>query len=78
MRYAGAHVLMEVEIKHLVSMTSNLGLIDPALIPIERGKDGLESYVLRYEIKINFFSAHTGYSLWYEGKEYGNLKAEYA
>lgn len=69
---------MEVEIKRLVSMNSNLWPIPTNLIPTERGRDGLEYYCLKYEIKINFFSAHTEYSLWYKGKEYGNVKAEYA
>ncbi|KIV84785.1 hypothetical protein PV11_00543 [Exophiala sideris] len=64
--------------KKLVDLTADLSAISRALIPVERGKDGKDYYVLRYQIKVAFFSAHTEYSLWYKGVEYGKVMAEYA
>lgn len=41
------------------------------------GKDRKSYWKLDYEIRIKFFSAHTEYSLWYNDKCYGNVKAKY-
>jgi hypothetical protein len=35
-------------------------------------------YFGHFEIRINFHSAHTTYSLWYQDKCYGAVDAEYA
>jgi hypothetical protein len=41
------------------------------------GMDKKRYYQLRYEIRANFFSAHTEYSLWFKGECYGKVNAEY-
>ncbi len=63
--------------KKLVLLEANLSPIARSIIPIDKGMDGLDYYVLSFQIKVKFFSAHTQYSLWYKGVEYGNVKAEY-
>jgi hypothetical protein len=64
--------------KKLANLTADLSAISTNLIPVEKGKDGRDYYVLSYEIRVKFFSAHTEYSLWHKGKEYGKVDAEYA
>jgi hypothetical protein len=59
-------------------LTADLSSISTTLIPVRRGKDNLDYYYLKYKIHVAFFSARTEYSLWYLGKEYGRVKAEYA
>jgi hypothetical protein len=61
-----------------VTLCADLSSIAESLIPIERGADGRDYYVLHFEIRVKFFSAHTEYSLWYKGGEYGKVDAEYA
>nr|KAK5442177.1 hypothetical protein LTR18_006030 [Exophiala xenobiotica] len=64
--------------KKLVVLEADLSRIARSTIPIDKGMDGQDYYVLTFQIKVKFFSAHTQYSLWYNGVEYGNVKAEYA
>ena len=59
-------------------MKSNLSTIPKGDIPIETGKDGKKYYRLNYEVKIAFFSAHMNFSLWYKGKQYGKVNAQFA
>ncbi|KIW81060.1 hypothetical protein Z517_04083 [Fonsecaea pedrosoi CBS 271.37] len=65
------------EIKEFVTLTADLASIDHSEIPIEVGKDGKDYYVLDYQIKVAFFSAHMEFSLWRRGKQYGMVEAEF-
>ncbi|KIY00568.1 uncharacterized protein Z520_03231 [Fonsecaea multimorphosa CBS 102226] len=65
------------EVKEFVELTADLAAIHHSMIPIRKGKDGQMYYVLEYQIKIAFFSAHMEFSLWYLGTEYGKVKAEF-
>lgn len=49
----------------------------PQQASIERGKDGQTYYGIVFEIHVNLYSAHTEYSLWYNGKSYDTINAEY-
>lgn len=62
----------------LVRLTTDLSKIANSDIPVQVGADGERYYVLSFEIKVKFFSAHTEYSLWYRDREYGKVNAEYA
>ncbi|KAK4937981.1 hypothetical protein LTR10_021470 [Elasticomyces elasticus] len=66
------------DVKDLVTLQADLSAIAATEIPVEVGKDGKDYYVLAYQIKVAFFSAHMEYSLWYKDVEYGKVKAEYA
>ncbi|KIW48546.1 uncharacterized protein PV06_01122 [Exophiala oligosperma] len=65
-------------VRKLVDFYADLSVISASLIPIETGADGKQYYLLDFQIKVTFFSAHTEYSLWYRGVEYGKVTAEYA
>ena len=64
--------------KKLADLIADTSTIPLGIVPIEQGQDGQNHYVLDIEIKVAFFSAHTEYSLWYEGVEYGKVNVEYA
>jgi hypothetical protein len=70
--------MTNVDVKRLVMLSANLSTISPISIPTKRGKDGKDYYYLTFQIRVAFFSAHTEYSLWYMGKCYGSVEAEYA
>ncbi|KAK5213642.1 hypothetical protein LTR47_000839 [Exophiala xenobiotica] len=55
--------------KKLVVLEADLSPIARSTIPIDKGMDGQDYYVLTFQIKVKFFSAHTQYSLWYNGVE---------
>ncbi|KAI1618641.1 hypothetical protein EDD36DRAFT_37652 [Exophiala viscosa] len=65
-------------VKRLVTLRADLSAIAATQIPREMGNDGKLYYVLDFQIKVAFFSAHMEYSLWYKNVEYGKVKAEYA
>lgn len=67
-----------IDVKKMVTLTADLSTISRTMIPIEIGADGEQYYNLKFEIRVKFFSAHTEYSLWHRGKEYGKVSAEYA
>lgn len=71
-------VLISTGVRKLVDFYADLSVISASLIPIETGADGKQYYLLDFQIKVTFFSAHTEYSLWYRGVEYGKVTAEYA
>ena len=63
--------------KKLVNLIADLSVIPRNGVPTKLGADGKTHYCLDFEIKVTFFSAHMEFSLWYEGKEYGKVKAEF-
>ena len=71
-------VLTPLDIQKIVLLTADLSSIPETAIPIHIGADGNEYYVLNFQIRVKFFSAHTEYSLWHKDKEYGKVNAEYA
>jgi hypothetical protein len=60
------------------SLKPDLDTIQKSRIPVVRGKDGEDYYQIHYQIHARYFSAHCEYSLWYEGKDHGSVKVEYA
>ncbi|RAH52240.1 hypothetical protein BO85DRAFT_464003 [Aspergillus piperis CBS 112811] len=59
------------------TLNPSLGVIEKERIPIERGADNKLYYVVQYEIHAVYYSAHYVYTLWYEGRNYGSVKADY-
>lgn len=54
--------------------------LDPILrmrIPTVRGADMKRYYQVSYEIHATYYSAHSEYSLWFEGKNHGVVKVDY-
>ena len=78
------------EVTERVTKPYHLGLkkhatLDPCLdrilktqIPVRRGKDGNDYYVPDFQIQARFFSAHSEYTLWFEDKNHGTVKVDYA
>lgn len=46
-------------------------------IPVRRGRDGYDYYEPEYQVQAAFFSAHSEYTLWFEGKNHGTVKVDY-
>lgn len=67
-----------LEVKEHATLNPRLDRILKARIPIRRGKDGCDYYEPHYQIHAAFFSAHCEYSLWFEGKNHGSIKVDYA
>lgn len=42
-------------------------------IPVRRGRDGYDYYEPEYQVQAAFFSAHSEYTLWFEGKNHGTV-----
>lgn len=63
--------------KQLLTITADLSSIRLHKLPIKTGADGKAYYDLAFQVKVAFFSAHMEFSLWYNKKEYGKVKAEY-
>jgi hypothetical protein len=61
-----------------VTLKSDLSVLPLDEFPIRMGADGKDYVYFEFEIHTNFSSAHTEYSLWYKGKQYGEVDAEYA
>jgi hypothetical protein len=54
--------------------------LDPNLrlnIPLKRGKDGENYFVMSHEFHAHYFSAHCDVSLWFEGRHHGSVKITY-
>ncbi|KPI43092.1 uncharacterized protein AB675_2163 [Cyphellophora attinorum] len=66
----------ETSMKQLVSLVADLSTIPVSEIPQKLGSDGNMWYVLEFDIRTKFFSAHTEYSLWHDGEQYGKVDAE--
>lgn len=64
-------------VKHLTRLHANLSTIPKGEIRVETGADNQLYHVLKFEIHIRFYSAHTEYSLWVKNKCYGRVDAEY-
>lgn len=60
-----------------VFLTSALSLIPKKKLMQRTGKDKKKYYEIMFEVRTNFFSAHTEYSMWYEDVRYGKVDAEY-
>ena len=71
-------ILTMTAVKRLVMLAADISTIPMSRIPVRRGKDGLDYFMLNFQIRVAFFSAHTEYSLWYKGNCYGSVDAEYA
>ena len=69
----------DVRVTHLVRLTADLSRLPEAnKVTKKTGVDGKAYYVLKYHIKIQFLSAGImEYSLWYKGRSYGSVSAEY-
>lgn len=64
-------------VKLVARLTADLSSIPHHHVKVQNGVDSHQYNVLDFEIRINFFSAHTEYSLWVENKRYGTVQAEY-
>lgn len=54
--------------------------LDPNLrlnIPVKRGKDGENYFVMSHEFHAHYFSAHCDVSLWFEGRHHGSVQITY-
>jgi hypothetical protein len=60
-----------------VTLKADLSKIDEKKLKKIFGKDRKKYYVINYEIRTNFFSAHTEYSLWFKDECYGKVNAKY-
>ena len=65
-------------VKHLVTLTSDLSTIPTTDYHISTGHDGENYHWITFQIKLTFLSALIEFSLWHEGKCYGSVMAEYA
>ncbi|KAE8411147.1 hypothetical protein BDV36DRAFT_306351 [Aspergillus pseudocaelatus] len=63
--------------KHAV-LNPNLDAIEKARMPVRLGYDNQEYYHIGYEIHATYFSAHCEYALWYEGRNHGGVRVDYA
>ncbi|KOC14413.1 hypothetical protein AFLA70_335g001231 [Aspergillus flavus AF70] len=63
--------------KHAV-LNPNLDAIEKARIPVRLGQDDEEYYEVHFQIHATYFSAHCEYALWYEGKDHGSVRVDYA
>ncbi|PIG87213.1 hypothetical protein AARAC_004202, partial [Aspergillus arachidicola] len=63
--------------KHAV-LNPNLDAIEKARIPVCLGQDDEEYYEVQFQIHATYFSAHCEYALWYEGKDHGSVRVDYA
>ena len=54
-----------------------LSQIEQYRIPTCRGADDELYYTIDYQIHAMYHSAHCEYTLWYEGRNYGSVKADY-
>ncbi|KAK6812786.1 hypothetical protein RU639_011503 [Aspergillus parasiticus] len=63
--------------KHAV-LNLNLDAIEKARIPVCLGQDDEEYYEVQFQIHATYFSAHCEYALWYEGKDHGSVRVDYA
>jgi hypothetical protein len=61
----------------LATLPADLSSIPLAQLDKRLGADGKEYYVIRYEIRGVFYSAHIEYSLWYNDQCYGKVDAKY-
>lgn len=73
----GLLTILSSDVKRHATLNPSLGVIEKERIPIERGADNELYYVVRYEIHAVYYSAHCVYTLWYEGRNYGSVKADY-
>lgn len=64
-------------VKHLVTLTVDLSGIPTACYKTKTGYNGEKYYKIDYQVKAIFCSAHTEYSLWFEGERYGSVQADY-
>jgi hypothetical protein len=46
-------------------------------VPIQKGKDGINYFVMTFEIRLTFASASVEYSLWLNDERHGVVTAEY-
>lgn len=60
-----------------MDLNADLSAIALTDIPIRVGADGKDYYILDFQIKVAFFSAHMEFSLWYQGKQYGKVDAQF-
>ena len=65
-------------IKKLGVLNPDLDAIEKARIPVRLGHDKEKYYEVHYQIQATYFSAHCEYTLWYEDKEHGTVRFDYA
>ncbi|GAB1197359.1 hypothetical protein APSETT444_006652 [Aspergillus pseudonomiae] len=65
-------------IKKLRVLNPDLDAIEKARIPVRLGHDKEKYYEVHYQIQATYFSAHCEYTLWYEDKEHGTVRFDYA
>jgi hypothetical protein len=73
----GAPIYRDNQVKELAQLTADLSCIPAGDITRKFGKDGIEYYVMDFQIEMTYFSAHTEYVLVYNKVRYGSVMAEY-
>jgi hypothetical protein len=73
----GAPICRDDQVKELARLTADLSCIPAGDIAREFGKDGIEYYVMDFQIEMTYFSAHTEYVLAYKKVKYDSVMAEY-
>lgn len=58
-------------------LEADLSRVPVSEIRKSMGSDGKRHYRIHYSIRAQFFSAHTEWTLWHNGNNYGAVKAEY-
>lgn len=77
-RHTGAPVYKDgADVKHLARLTADLSCIPVGELSRKIGRDGLEYYVVYYDIEMTYYSAHTKYCLVYKQVKYDSVTAEY-
>ena len=65
------------DVKQHAKLNPILNQIEKNRIPICCGADNELYYTIGFQIHAVYYSAHCEYMLWYEGRNYGSVKAEY-
>lgn len=60
------------------TLNPSLDRILKSHIPIVCGEDMEDYYQMSFDIHAAYFSAHCEYTLWFEGKDHGTVKVDYA
>ena len=66
-----------IGLQNVVLLSSDLSALPVSGLPTKIGADHKMYYYFKFEIRVQFFSAHIGFSLWYDGKRCGSVEAEY-
>ncbi|KAL9052621.1 MAG: hypothetical protein Q9206_004239 [Seirophora lacunosa] len=65
------------DVKYLARLTADLSCIPANDLAQKTGKDGRQYYSVHYDIEMQYYSAHTKYSLVYKNVKYDSVTVEY-